>query len=74
MKKLIFVVLVAPMIALAGENQQQCVARVKKAMTACGEVCDQINDKKEDVDFCYKECGREAREKFVDECKVPLKK
>jgi len=74
MKKFILMMLlVAPAVASA-ETQPECISRVKQSMAACGEVCERVMSTKKDVEVCYKICGAEAREQFIDECHVPLKR
>jgi hypothetical protein len=74
MKKLTLLCLLMPLVALAGETQPECISRVKRSMQACGEVCDQVMDTKKGADKCVLECGKDAREKLIDECHVPLKR
>lgn len=72
MKTFILMVLFA--VPAVAETQSECIARVKTSLQACGEVCDQTMSKQKDIDACFKSCGQEAREAFIGECKVPLKR
>ena len=72
MKKLTLMCLLVPLVAIAGETQPECIRRVKQSMQACGEVCDQVMDTKKQADKCVLVCGQAGRERFTEECRVPL--